>query len=276
MKIKFIYPLRTAVLCFFSACLYLSSLAAFGDTMQPELLKPELLKPESQNLESKNLELKNLQLQEQALQKQEWQTFSKSDLDELARYLQTPIVLRGDFTQEKTIKGIKRPLKSNGQFVYQKNTGLLWQTTKPFASSMTITAKGISQLNSNNTMETITAQDNPGLNVFTNIFLSIASGDLASLPQHFEIKGKMLPNLHKEQANSLTTTRPTQSWILNLQPKDPKFAAIIESIVLSGHTVIENVLVQEKAGDQTKIHYSNTNPAAQPLTSDELRFFAAP
>ena len=51
-------------------------------------------------------------------------------------------MLQGRFTQERTLTGIPRPLRTEGRFLLVPGTGLIWRAEKPFATVTVITPGG--------------------------------------------------------------------------------------------------------------------------------------
>ncbi len=58
-------------------------------------------------------------------------------------------ILRGHFQQEKQLKILKRPLKSNGYYVHAKGQGLYWRIEKPVQVSYVIKDTGITEFHEN-------------------------------------------------------------------------------------------------------------------------------
>ncbi len=56
----------------------------------------------------------------------------------------TDKVTSGDFIQEKNAAKLKRALRSSGKFIFC-DEGILWQTLKPFPSTMAVTKTSIIQ-----------------------------------------------------------------------------------------------------------------------------------
>ena len=71
-------------------------------------------------------------------------SFAEITIDNVFSSLTENKVTTGDFVQEKSSAKIKRPLKSSGKFVFSEE-GIVWQTTKPFPSTMVVTKDSIIQ-----------------------------------------------------------------------------------------------------------------------------------
>lgn len=94
----------------------------------------------------------------------------------------------GEFTQEKSVKGSRRILRSYGSFIYGKEC-FVWNVTKPFTSLFSITADKVIQLNSSTAGKkkaTKTRSSNMFLNIF-NMVKTLFSGDASILTKNFNI-----------------------------------------------------------------------------------------
>ena len=68
----------------------------------------------------------------------------QTTIEDVFSTLMTDRVTSGDFIQEKNAAKLKRPLRSSGKFVFC-DEGILWQTLKPFPSTMAVTKTSIIQ-----------------------------------------------------------------------------------------------------------------------------------
>ena len=59
-------------------------------------------------------------------------------LAQVRQRVQDAPVVRGQFTQLKTVQGFKQPLKSSGDFVVARGKGIAWQVRQPFASTLIV------------------------------------------------------------------------------------------------------------------------------------------
>ena len=124
----------------------------------------------------------------------------------------------GDFVQTKTILTNGRKLKSNGKFILS-TLGILWQTEKPFPSSLILTEDSMIQIAANGNKSVMDGKDNQ---IFANIsdtLRSVFNGDAEKLQKNFKCDfsydGK-------------------EDWKVELTPKDSTIAAVMSTLILSG------------------------------------------
>lgn len=182
---------------------------------------------------------------------------SQAELMEMSQRVSTPAVLRGQFTQVKTINGMLRPLTSTGQFVYSKDAGLLWQVQQPFASTLIMSPQKIVEIDDLGNRKTLTAGDNPGMALFMKIFLAIAGGDLTTLQDYFAVHGEV----------------HTTPWLLELAPTDPELKKLLRKAEINGAELLQGVRVDEANGDSSVITYQNVTVEPATLTPAERALF---
>ena len=108
-------------------------------------------------------------------------SLSALTLEQLQQQLMTQEILRGDFTQSKTLQMFKHPLVSDGTFLLSHQQGLIWKQNNPFPVSLVLAKDKLSQQFSDQAPEIIEAKDNPMVFYFSHLFLSLFKGDLSSL-----------------------------------------------------------------------------------------------
>ena len=189
-------------------------------------------------------------------------------LEQLCENLAKQTITSGDFTQTKILRTNGRKLMSHGNFIFCPE-GILWDTKKPFASSLIMTNDKIIQISSNGKKTVMDGKDN---NLFASIsetLNSVFSGDAEKLQQNFNCE------LYEEEGYKI--------WRLALTPKDSTIASVMAELLLSGTYTFENkdsvlsiVLdgfkMSEKDGNT--ILYSFTNlKYPEELSADEKKYF---
>lgn len=169
--------------------------------------------------------------------------FSQQDL---IVQLQKPNNLQGDFTQQRFLKAMAKPITSTGQFVLVKNQGLLWQMQKPFATQLRVKKDGISQWNGSQWVN----NQKLGQSEQINLFLGLLSGDISALSSQFE----------------LALSGNVAGWELTLTPSSLLMKQIFTHIVIGGDEVVKRIELNEKQGDKTLIHFENVQQN-QPLSA---------
>lgn len=169
--------------------------------------------------------------------------FSQQDL---VIQLQKPNNLQGDFTQQRFLKAMSKPITSTGQFVLVKNQGLLWQMQKPFASQLRVKKEGISQWNGSQWVN----NQKLGQSEQINLFLGLLSGDISALSSQFD----------------LALLGDTKNWTLTLTPNSLLMKQIFTYIVIGGDEVVKQIELNETQGDRTLIRFEKIQQN-QPLSA---------
>ncbi|TKF22701.1 outer membrane lipoprotein carrier protein LolA [Vibrio genomosp. F6] len=188
-----------------------------------------------------------------------------NSLEALKVQLSSHDIVRGDFSQERSMEMFSEPLSSQGRFILDKNSGLLWHQTSPFPVDLVLTNNKLSQSFANQKAQVITPKENPMAFYFSHIFLSVFHGNTEQLMGQFELS--FTP---QEQAkNTISMTQ----WSLILIPKNPPLSSVFKSIVLRGRQDIESIALEEVRGDKTEIQFSNQTHQPEFLTDAEQAQF---
>ncbi len=142
--------------------------------------------------------------------------------------------MAGTFTQEYKISVLPLPLISKGEFLYQRQTGMVWTTLEPVQSRLTINRDGIYMDDA--------GSDKPALSQpqLGETLLALFSGDVQTLTSLFEIKA----------------TGSVDDWQLHLVPRNALVAAQIDAIDISGREVVQSVTIADASGDNTRIRFT--------------------
>ena len=160
--------------------------------------------------------------------------------DEIKARLSPFEILRGEFQQSKSIRIIRKPLKSRGDFVLVKGQGVLWHTIRPMESTLKVTPAEISQIKDGKVAFRMKADEQPALKLIGKVLFAVFSADVQELKQHFEIKGSM-----KEG-----------HWQAVLVPKEAWVAKVAKEISLQGGKTLESIQISEANGDRSSIQFS--------------------
>ncbi|MBR1403694.1 MAG: outer membrane lipoprotein carrier protein LolA [Treponema sp.] len=167
-------------------------------------------------------------------------------------------VTKGSFTQTKLIKKISREIKSSGTFIVSVDDGVLWNTQKPFASSMAITKNGIVQTAANGKKSVVSAGSNATFEQVSSLMTSLFNGDAGELEKNFEIE----------------FIGSTANWNVNLVPRDASIKSFIAQIEMAGRATIDSMTLHEPSGDFTKYEFTNQS-FTDSLTESEKAGFNA-
>ena len=178
-------------------------------------------------------------------------------LERVKQQLKDAPVVRGNFEQEKSIKGFKQPLRSSGEFVVAKNKGIVWHVLKPFESTLIVKPDSLqSRRGDGEVSMQMRAEDEPVLRTVNAMLFAVMSADLVQLRQFFEVSGKA-------QASG---------WQMHLVPRDPMLAQWLASVDLQGGQFVREVKLQEARGDSSIIRIQDA-AAEQTLRDADVALF---
>lgn len=181
-------------------------------------------------------------------------------LDELQqRFTEQPVV-RAHFDQTRTIKDLPQPLRSQGEMLIARDTGLLWDQKTPFPMLLMLDDKRMVQVINHQPAQVITAENNPQMFQFNHLLRALFQADRKVLEQNFRIDLQ-----DKGQGR----------WTLRLTPTTTPLDKIFATIDLAGQTYLESIQLNDKQGDRTDIALSQHQLTPATLTHDERQRFAA-
>ena len=177
-------------------------------------------------------------------------------LSEVNSRLEKVQMVRAEFIQQKRIKALTRPLRSEGTFLYFAGKGVAWNTIRPFPSQVVITPAGITQ-SQRNRITTSRGESNPAFARMTSLLLSLFKADQAALRRDF----------------SLAIEGSPDAWTITLTPTDLMVSKVLATLSLRGADAVHSILMREASGDETEITFTNqvVNPQ---LTAEESSLFA--
>jgi len=181
-------------------------------------------------------------------------------LDDLTqRFTEQPLV-RAHFDQTRTIKAMPQPLRSQGEMVIARDTGLLWDQTSPFPMQLMLNDSRMVQIVNGQPPQTITADNNPQMFQLNHLLRALFQADRKVLEQNFRID-------FQDKGNN--------SWTLKLTPITTPLDKIFTSIDLGGATYLNTIQLNDKQGDRTDITLTQQRLTPATLTDDERQRFAA-
>ena len=184
------------------------------------------------------------------------QVSSSESFEQVCKNISSHKITKGNFNQIKVIKKLKREIKSSGTFIVSSKDGVLWNTQKPFKSSMAITKNGIVQTNAQGKKSVVAANGNATFEQVSGLMTSLFNGNIDELNKNFEIE----------------FIGSSENWNVNLVPKDASVQNFITNIEMAGKMTIDTMVLNEPSGDFTKYEFSNQT-FAESLTSEELAKF---
>jgi outer membrane lipoprotein carrier protein LolA len=162
--------------------------------------------------------------------------------------LQRPEWLRGEFTQTKKVAGFAKPLLSRGDFVLARGRGVLWRTSKPFASELRLTRDEIRATQGGQTSMRLDAAREPAVRVINTLMFSLLDGDVSGLAQLFDLSGSVKGT----------------DWQLALTPRPGALQQVLRKVELEGDGLVRRIQLFEANGDESLIQLTHLRPDAAP------------
>ncbi|EPL3466351.1 outer membrane lipoprotein carrier protein LolA [Enterobacter ludwigii] len=182
-------------------------------------------------------------------------------LDELQQRFTGQPVVRAHFEQVRTIKDLPQPLRSQGEMLIARDSGLLWDQKAPFPMTLLLDDKRMIQTINGQPPQTITADNNPQMFQFNHLLRALFQADRKVLEENFRIDFRDLGE---------------GRWSLVLTPTTTPLDKIFATLDLGGATYLETIRLNDKQGDRTDIVLSRHTLRPASLTDDERQRFAAP
>jgi hypothetical protein len=166
-------------------------------------------------------------------------------------------VVRGDFSQQRFLRELPRPLVSSGQFLYARDVGIEWRTAQPFESQFVLTPAGIAQRTAGGSELKLEADQQPALRVVARVFFALFALDLSALANDFETFGERRGN----------------QWVIGLKPRAAALANVFREAVITGSNTVESVVLTDALGDRSVIALQGVRYEAAALTPTERARF---
>ncbi|TVK97859.1 hypothetical protein AYI83_09260 [Shewanella algae] len=189
--------------------------------------------------------------------------FASAATEQALQQLSTKMALsdssRGQFEQVRWLRVLKQPLRSSGEFLFQRELGMLWQQQTPFDNLLLLKQGELIQQDSQGKLSVTKADAGPAAvaEMLPRMMQSLLSGDIQALSQGFELY------LLNDQAGH---------WQLGLKAKEQTMAALLPQMVLEGNQELESLTLLAKNGDISQIFFSELDKS--PLNdSERARFF---
>jgi hypothetical protein len=166
-------------------------------------------------------------------------------------------IVQGNFEQEKTLSRLKRTLKSSGNFIIASGLGMVWDTVKPFASTLTLGKDYLIQSRPGGQKTVLNAQGNETFLRMAEVISAVFSGNSQGLMDNFDI----------------FYAGAAAGWELGLSPKNAAIGSFAEKIIMKGDAAIRSIIIYEQNGDAVQYFLSNHRYPAE-LNDNEKSFFS--
>lgn len=174
------------------------------------------------------------------------------DEEQLARQLADTRVLRGDFVQEKYLRGLPRPLRSDGRFVLARE-GLLWDLQQPLQRMYRISRQGVALWQDD---QWLMQGNQDAAARQSRLFLSVLQGDQQGLREEFDLQ----------------LSGVEQDWLLTLLPRSLLLKQVFQRIEVRGDQHVRSIELFESQGDRTLMRMLEVESGTE-LEADEQAVF---
>lgn len=137
--------------------------------------------------------------------------------EQLMRLFAANPATRADFVEKKTLTSLDRPLESSGELVYTAPSRLEKRTVKPKPETLVADGDTLS-IERNGTRRSLSLRSFPEIAPFVASVRAALAGDLPALSRDYRI----------------AVDGTLAQWRLVLLPSDPKIAAVVSRLVLTG------------------------------------------
>ena len=162
-------------------------------------------------------------------------------------------VLRGRFTQQRSLQGFNAPLTSTGSFILAPGRGVLWHAETPFALITAMGPGGIVQRIVGGATTHYPASRLPAIVRLYEIFGAALSGDWQKLAAIFDVR--------REGTD--------KAWTVTLTPlRAGNDGLPLRHVVVRGGGYVDSVEVMRTNGDWDRIEFSQQAPSRAPLDAD--------
>ncbi|MDY0885222.1 outer membrane lipoprotein carrier protein LolA [Dongia soli] len=167
-------------------------------------------------------------------------------------------ILRGRFTQERSLQGFQAPLKSEGSFVVAQGKGLIWTVEKPYPTTTVITPNGLVQEARGNETLRLPASRVPFLTRLYDMLSGTMTGDWNAMKSQFSIE----------------TAGTAENWTLQLRPKSAGGASMpISEMRIQGGRYVNDVDMHRPSGDRDRLQFHDQTVGSGPLSEAETKLF---
>jgi hypothetical protein len=168
-------------------------------------------------------------------------------------------IVKGNFVQEKYLTRFDRSLMSSGNFIIAVEHGMVWETLRPFPSTMVLGKQFILQSRPDGRTSVLSAQGNETFTQMADVISMVFSGQSQGLLENFEVY----------------FLGSVSNWTIGLLPRDSVFASFVTRITMSGDSAIRSIRLFEPNNDIITYTLSNLSFPAR-LNAHEEAFFTAP
>ncbi len=164
-------------------------------------------------------------------------------------------VLEGKFTQQRTLRGLPRPLQSTGDFLLVRALGLQWHTLEPVDDEFVLTRRGIAAGDGDRRRDG--RRRGPPLGAATELLFALFSLDLDTLERRFDLYG----------------VGTVEAWQIGMRPRDKATARAVRQAVVKGGQRVDSIALVNGAGDELLIEFRDVRVQTEEPSDEQRALF---
>ncbi|MGQ0618685.1 MAG: outer membrane lipoprotein carrier protein LolA [Panacagrimonas sp.] len=165
-------------------------------------------------------------------------------------------VLRGQFTQQRFLHELPVPLRSSGDFLFARGSGIIWHTREPFDTEVILTPASLVQKDGGTESLRLSSTQQPALRVAEKLFSLLLSLDVTRLSADFDLFG--VPR--------------AAGWEMGLRPRSAAMAAAFERVRVVGDEQLRMIELNDRNGDRSEIRLDAVEPKSALSPEQRMRF----
>lgn len=174
------------------------------------------------------------------------------DLQDILQTLAAKPLVRAEFSQEKTLPALKKPLHSEGQLVFAGKAGVLLFIRKPVQAQLVITPDVLLQKTART--QTRLRLDQSPYGAAAGIFSQLMSGDAKKLQNTFRVEA-----LEKKGS----------AWTLFLRPRDSRLQKLFATLRIRGDDYLRELQISDTGGGETLMRLTGHSTLPASLNDEE-------
>ncbi|MEX2451669.1 MAG: LolA-related protein [Rhodospirillales bacterium] len=168
-------------------------------------------------------------------------------------------VIRGEFRHEKHLKGVPKPLVSEGRFILVVPQGLIWFAERPFKFTTVIAPAGIVQVLEGQDPIRLPDTVSTAIASLRDMITATLTGDWKVLQATFDMK--------------VETTATGWSRVFTPRSRSVGMGEHIAEIRLTGADLVQSIKITKVTGDIERLVFLNQNLTRAPVSAAEAELF---
>ncbi len=181
-----------------------------------------------------------------------------NSLSGISQLLARNSIICASFTQMKSLRVLKRPLLSKGKVIFVAHKGILWQVREPFPTRLLVKRDALVKWNDSGEPQRLGFEQFPIFGALARVFIAVFTGEIEPLRKNFDIESHLKDSI----------------WQLTLTPRDNDLAEIFKRVHASGGRFVDELRIEERHGDHTRIKFNNMNTTSCKIDKSEKGYFA--